>query len=332
MNTTDRDLSLAQDGGFNWVKQHFEWRNIERDGKGQFLWDEPDRIVNAISQRGLQMVVQVDNQPKWASSKVIYPASSPPDRLLDWTDFLVAVATRYEGRIHAYEIWDGPNLSSSWGGPPSPTAYADLLKASYRSLKSADPGAVVVSAGLAPTTTVSADAMPDVDFVQALYEAGAKGSFDVLGVSAVGFKSSPCMDPGEVAARPELTNSDPSSLEAKRVYAFRHVEDVRAIMVREGDSGTPIGILRADWTTDLRPQSNSHWQMVTPREQAEDLVGAFGWARLHWAPWLSFLVVGTFADPGWTPYDEGYWRRITNPDGSHRLAYDALQAVLAPAP
>jgi hypothetical protein len=32
--TTERDLVLATDAGFHWVKQHLEWRNIERDGKG----------------------------------------------------------------------------------------------------------------------------------------------------------------------------------------------------------------------------------------------------------------------------------------------------------
>src|SRR5581483_7540304 len=35
-DTTDRDLKLAKDGGFAWVKQLFEWRNIEKAGKGQF--------------------------------------------------------------------------------------------------------------------------------------------------------------------------------------------------------------------------------------------------------------------------------------------------------
>jgi hypothetical protein len=219
-------------------------------------------------------------------------------------------------------------FSSSWGGTPDPTAYTDFLKASYQSIKSADPGALVVSAGLAPTTTSNAQAMPDTEFVRGIYSAGAKGSFDMLGVSAVGFKSGACMGPDDVAQDAELTNGDPSSRQAKRVYTFRHVEDLRDVMEGAGDTMTPIGILRADWTTDLRPQSASHWQAVTPQQQAENLVGAFGWARLHWAPWLGFLVVGTFADPGWTPSDEGYWRRITNPDGSHRAPYDALQTLL----
>ena len=66
-STTARDLQLARDGGFHWVKQRFEWRNIEGKNKGQFEWNEPDRILDAISQTGLKVVARVDNQPKWAS-------------------------------------------------------------------------------------------------------------------------------------------------------------------------------------------------------------------------------------------------------------------------
>ena len=46
--TTQRDLALAKNGGFHWVKQRFEWRNIEGKSKGEFEWNEPDRIVDAI--------------------------------------------------------------------------------------------------------------------------------------------------------------------------------------------------------------------------------------------------------------------------------------------
>jgi hypothetical protein len=45
-------------------------------------------------------------------------------------------------------------------------------------------------------------------------------------------------------------------------------------------------------------------------EQAEDLVGAFGWARANWAPWLTFLIVGTLPDPESTPPR----RRVLAPD------------------
>src|SRR5437870_3180653 len=103
----------------------------------------------------------------------------------DWTDFLTALATRYRGRIHAYEIWNEPNLDREWGdSQPNAKAYTAMLKASYQAIKAADPQALVVSAGMSPTTTNNAQAKPDLDYLRDMYEEGAKSSFDVMGVHA----------------------------------------------------------------------------------------------------------------------------------------------------
>src|SRR5579862_5998408 len=58
--TTSRDLNLAKSAGFTWIKQLFEWRDIERDGKGAYEWSEPDRIVNAAQGSGLKIVARLD--------------------------------------------------------------------------------------------------------------------------------------------------------------------------------------------------------------------------------------------------------------------------------
>lgn len=145
------------------------------------MWGEPHRIVQTVANRGLHLVAQVDCPPKWASARVIFPATSRPDHLADWTEFLTALATRYAGWIQAYEVWDGANHSGSWGGPPDPAAYAILLEAGYPSIKAVDPQALIVSAALASTSTSNADAMPHAEFVRRLYQAGAMGSFDILG-------------------------------------------------------------------------------------------------------------------------------------------------------
>src|SRR5579871_6779067 len=175
--TSSRDLKLAKDAGFTWIKQLFEWRDIERDGKGRFEWNEPDRIVRAVQDAGLKMVVRLDGYPVWSRSHQVYPDDGPPDNLGDWTDYVTAVANRYKGRIAAYEVWNEPNLAREWGDePPDAQAYVALLKASYAAIKRVDPGALVISAGLSPTTDTSDDAQPDELYLQNMYAAGAKGS------------------------------------------------------------------------------------------------------------------------------------------------------------
>jgi hypothetical protein len=324
--TTARDLQLARDGGFRWVKQRFEWRNIEGSSKGNFEWDEPDRIVDAISQTGLKIVARVDNQPRWASSTIPWPGSGPPDNLQDWADFLTALATRYRGRIQAYEIWNEPNLDREWGDQqPDPSAYATLLKASYAAIKAADPQALAISAGMSPTTESDQHAVPDMQFLQAMYLAGARGSFDMLGVDAEPFKAEPCADPSVVAQSPELTNHDPSSPDLKRIYALRHVEDVRALMVEQGDADKQMSIMEMGWTTDARPNSPYAWFAVDREAQARNLVGAFQCAQQNWQPWMGLMTVIYIPDPTWTQQDEMYWWSITNPDGTPRPAYTALK-------
>jgi polysaccharide biosynthesis protein PslG len=325
-STTARDLQLARDGGFHWVKQRFEWRNIEGKNKGDFEWTEPDRIVDAISQTGLKIIARVDNQPKWAASSIQWPGSGPPDNPKDWSDFLSALATRYKARIQAYEIWNEPNLDREWGGKkPDPAAYTSMLKASYQAIKAADADALVVSAGMSPTTDTSQHAVPDIEFIRQMYAAGAGGSFDILGVHAAMYKAEPCADPGQVAQSPELTNNDPSPPELKRTYAFRHVEDVRAVMVQQGDADKQTGVLEMGATTDARPDSAYLWFAVDRDQQAKKLVAAFQCARQLWQPWMSFMTVIYIPDPAWTQKDEQYWWSITNPDGTPRPAYTALK-------
>jgi hypothetical protein len=328
-NTTDRDLQLAKNGGFTWVKQLFEWRNIERDAKGRFEWNEPDRIVNAAQAHGLKILARLDGYPTWSRSQQVYPDDGPPDRLSDWTDYVTAIATRYKGRIAAYEIWNEPNIDREWGGqPPDAAAYVALLKVSYDAIKRVDPAALVITAGLSPTTDTSARARPDATYLREMYAAGLKGSYDLLGVHAAGFRSPPEADPGAVALDPEATNHDPSPPEARRVYAFRHVEDLRQIMVEQGDGNKQVAVLEMGWTSDKRPGSPYLWYSTTEEVKGEYLARAFDYARKNW-PWASFMTVIYLPDPAWRDDQEQLYWSITNRDGTPLPAYIDLKRVLA---
>lgn len=312
----DRDLGLIRDAGFGWVKQTFAWRDIEGAGKGVFDWSRPDRIVEQVHQYGLKLLVRVDSQPQWAGGK--YPENGPPDNLQDFADFLFALASRYKGRIAAYQVWNEPNLNvpgrSEWGGrPPNPAEYAEMLKIAYKAIKAADPEAWVVSAGLAPTTRWDDVAMPDLEFLRGMYAAGAKPYFDLLGAHGAGYKVPPETDPAVVARDPALHNNDPSPEHLKRIYCFRHVEDIRQIMVEHGDGDKQIVLLEFGWTIDPRPDSPYHWHAVTDFQQGEYLVAAYRYAKEHWAPWIGLMSLIYMPNSDWTPEHEEYWWSIIEP-------------------
>ena len=310
--TADRDLRLIRESDFGWIKQIFGWRDIEGAGKNQFDWERPDRIVDQVEQYGLNLIVRVDNQPGWAGGG--FPGIGPPDNLQDYADFLYTLASRYKGRIRAYQIWNEPNLAREWGErPPSPAEYTEMLKAAYGAIKRADPDAMVISAGMAPTSRWDDVAMPDVEFVKGMYDAGAAPYFDVLGVHGAGFKVPPETDPAVVAKDPVLYNNDPSPEERRRIYCFRRVEDLRQVMVDHGDAAKQVALLEFGWTSDERPDSPYHWHAVTEQEKADYFVRAYQYAKKNWSPWIGVMSLIYMPYPEWTSDDEKYWWAIIDP-------------------
>jgi sugar phosphate isomerase/epimerase len=327
--TTDRDLQLAKDAGFTWVKQRFEWRYIEKSRKSSFEWDEPDRVVDAINRAGLGIIARIDNQPEWARKDGTFPASGPPDQMEDWKDYVEELAERYRGKIQAYEIWNEPNLAREWGSTqPDPVAYTDMLRVSYTAIKKADPNAMVISAGLSPTTEQTDRATPDSVYLRAMYQAGAAQYFDALGVHAPGFKATPEADPADVARDPALTNGDSSFVDLRRAYSFRHAEDMRQIMVDNGDQAKQVAIMEMGWTSDPRSTSPYAWHAVTEDQKADYLARAFRLAQQRWSPWVGIMSTIYLPDPSWTPEQEQYHWSITSPDGSIWPAYNALKSLL----
>jgi hypothetical protein len=317
-----RDVQLVRQAGFGWIKQGVGWRDVE-PVKGTFIWAQMDDIVKWIGEQQLSLIVRLDFQPRWAGGG--YPINGPPDNYEDFGDFCYALASRYKGRIRAYQIWNEPNLAREWGGrPPNAAEYVALLKIAYRRIKQADPNAIVVSAGLTPTGTNDATAMPDDIYLERMYQAmggSSDGYFDALGAHAPGYKAPPEMSPDEVARNPNLGG--------QRFFCFRRVEDLRKVMVKYGDAHKQIYILEMGWTSD--PVNPSYaWHRVTEEQKADYLVRAYRYAREHWSPWIGLMTLIYIVDPGWTEQDEQYWWAITYPawpEFKPRPAYEAVKAM-----
>jgi hypothetical protein len=165
-------------------------------------------------------------------------------------------------------------------------------------------------------------------YLREMYAAGARGAFDLLGAHGAGFKATPEADPGVVAQDPALTNQDPNAAERKRVYAFRHLEDLRQVMVENGDAERKVAVLEMGWTSDPRPDSPYRWHSVTEQEKGEYLARAFRYARENW-PWVAFMTVIYIPEPAWTAASEQLHWSITNTDGGPREAYRALKRELS---
>ena len=323
----DRDLKLMNEAGFNWVKQALAWETIEGAGKGQYDWSIADRVVRQVNQDGLKFLARVGSDPDLGN----FWAGHPPQNGDNFADFVFALASRYNcsatavGCIQAYQIWNEPNLAREWGGNrPNPAQYAEFLGKAYRAIKRANPNAIVISAGMAPTGDDSNIAMPDDKFYDQMYQAmggNSNGYFDMLGVHGAGFAAPPELDPAEAAANPKYGGY--------RFFAFRHIEDIRAIMVKYGDSAKKVVVLEFGWTYDpVNPAYAWHGAGAGIDEytQSEYLKRAYEYAAANWRPWIGLMSLLTMPNIDWlndgNPQDEEqYWWAIMEPSQVNELKF-----------
>ena len=288
---------------YSHVKQTFAWSDIEPQ-PGLWDWEQADRIVAAVQARGLQLIARLGQVPQWARADVPGGESAldaPPAEGAGWQDYCYRVARRYRGRIAAYQIWNEPNLSREWGGqPPDAAAYAALLADCSRAIRRADPAAILISAGLAPTGRYDI-ALPDDIYFDAMYRSDFQQHIDVVGAHAPGYNA------------PEIGPDDVQGTGAHRSFSFRRIEDLRKIMLRYGDEARQMAIMEFGYTTDPH-NPNYEWFAVDQAEHAAMLVRAYDYAIEHWRPWVGLMTLIYMPDPAWTPADEEYWWAITKPD------------------
>ncbi|GAB4566867.1 MAG: hypothetical protein Kow0047_18590 [Anaerolineae bacterium] len=300
---------LVRDLGFTWGKGYLSWESAEPE-PGQYYWVDADNIVNAYETQGLKVLMRVHLTPAWARPANT-PLSYPPEDPEDLAAFMGALATRYRGRIHAYEIWNEPNLAYEWGNIwPDPYVYGDMLKAIYPVVKAVDPQALVIAGGVATTGPGSPSAVGDLDWLRAFYAGGARGYFDALSTHPYGFGKPP-------------DAHDPWGLSLDRVL------DQRALMIEYGDEETPLWITEMGW-----PVRTPAWDLgehqpfvVSQEEQAQYLLDALRRINDEWT-WIEgvFPFNLDFSTVTWYPAREQMrWYALLNPDGSPRLSYSRLR-------
>jgi hypothetical protein len=310
-------LELLQAAHVGWIRQELPWEQIEPVAKGEYddpnfggsTWAKFDDIVDRANGLGLNVVLRLDTSPRWALPADATDGLGPPLRYEDYWDFVQQAAERYRGRVHAYQIWNEPNLTIEWGRQaPDPAGYTRLLRGAAERIRQADPHARVLMAALAPTLTENDDAQNELLFLQRLYDAGARGSFDVLAVQAYGLRGGP--------DDPRIDRSD---------VTFSRPVLVREVMLRNGDAATPVWATEIGWNVNPPSLAVQRFGRVTPTLQARYTVRAIVRARTQW-PWMQVLYVWF-----WKRADEfnreqdWFWFRLADPDFSLQPVYFAIR-------
>ncbi|PJF23128.1 MAG: hypothetical protein CUN56_02490 [Phototrophicales bacterium] len=304
----EAQIQMIADAGFTWIRQQFEWAEIEVDGPALYIdsrndtnkdgllqrgdrtsgWQKYDLIVALAEEYGLEIQARLDNPPLWVHARnPEIGAFAPPDDIQQFVDFAVAVATRYRGRIRFYQVWNEPNIYPEWGNQPvNPEGYTELLCATYHALKQVDPNIVVISGALAPTQALTGRDLNDFIFLQRMYQAGAGDCFDILSVQGYGLNSGPT----DRRMRPTVVNV------GRNQY-------IRDLMVANGDAHKPIWISEAAWNfvppaaeaPDIAEPRNMFGQ-VTPQQAADYMPQLYQRAFEEWS-WVGVINYWFFTRP-----------------------------------
>jgi hypothetical protein len=274
----DHVVAAVHDLGLGWVKQQVRWEQIEGT-PGVYGWEGLDHIVDAYTSSGLKVLLSVSTAPNWARTD---PAGhGPPDDYGRFSAFLLEMATRYKGRVQAYEIWNEPNVRREWEGAPlSAEDYVRLLRGAYRAIKSVDRSAIVVSAGLSPTSVNDGVyAIDDRAYLHAMYDAGAAYACDAIGIHPYGYANPP-----EIYYEGGNFDSDRGWDDHPSFFFRNTMEDYYAIMVAHGDRYKRVWATEFGWPTvdgmSVPPSPGQEYAAdITEQQQAAYTVRAFIWAH-----------------------------------------------------
>ena len=296
----DEAIDLAARAGFGWIKQQVRWDEIE-GVRGAYAWKCIDDVVELAHAKGLKVLLSVTTTPRWARTWTAGEPGPPDADLL--ANFVVSMAKRYKGRIHAIEVFNEPNLAVEWGNHLNPGYYVQMLIAASQAIKRVDLNIMVISAGLAPTRWNDwGTAIDDTEYMRLIGRDAAYYA-DCISAHFNDGTSSPLV---------------PRSPFEQLVTGYRQLTgESKPICLTEFGIATPV---------NGKTPKGFHWAArTTPEQQAQWLVDGIRWTKAH--PGLVRLVI---------VWNLNYYNDDSDPNSLYSLwtpmgmrpAYDALKAVL----
>lgn len=308
----------------NWVKIDVAWSAVE-PSPGIYNFVQLDEAITALNRARIRVLLTISGTPVWARS--VTQEDGPPDDFAAFASFTGVLADHFAGQVAAYQIWNEPNLRRQWSSGRhriDPASYFELLRVARDSIKAADPAALVVSAGLAPTGfNDGVNALNDRLYLQSLYDLGLASVADAVAVHAVGFANPP---DAECCQRPDGVTTH---YENRSFYFKNTLQDYRDIMEANGDT-RPLWVTKFGWgTSEDTPTPGESFVYVTYNslvEQATYIPGAFNLAKGlgYVGPMFLFNFNGCqFA----VQRPEECYFSLLGPSGAPRAAFNTLRAM-----
>lgn len=293
--TLGRELAAGRDLGASWVRVVVNWAAVEIT-PGVFDWTNTDRVVDAARAQGYSVLAVLAGTPAWAQGPLpsILPGAVPLDPDTYGT-FAGAAAAHLGDRVDTYEIWNEPNIPTFFA-PVDAARYVGLLRAAYPAVHRADPGATVLSGGLATTMDVGGWTVAPVTFLQQMYASGAAGFMDAVALHPYTF--------------PFIVENDPNN-------QWGRVDQAYGTMAANGDGGKKI------WITELGAPTGTGPMAVT--EDAQAAILGSNLAQASRLPYVGPVFVHSLRDSGGDPFDSEQNYGLLRSDFSRKPSYPVVQ-------
>jgi len=193
----DRELDLMKDVDVGWFRTGLRWDFLQKglDAERTFDFSVYDDVIGRAGARGIRYL------------PILYVPGNKKVQLREparWCEYVRQCVMRYRDRVTHWEVWNELNDNKP-EFRMEPEEYAKLLKLTAETIRSCDPRAKVVSTGYAGIV---------LDYIEAVYRAGARDSFDIMNVHAY-----PGLDAGGMVG---------------------DLEQLRALMAKYGDAAKPV--------------------------------------------------------------------------------------------
>ncbi|MEA2348591.1 MAG: polysaccharide biosynthesis protein PslG [Thermoleophilaceae bacterium] len=294
---SEAEVLRMRQAGTRTLRVPFEWEVVQRDQDGPLDFDRYDKLMTWASEGTLprvRILPTLLGSPGFVEKSEFN--AQPPVTVADlerWRVFVASAVARY-GRTGTFwtqtsgvqfnpmvdwQVWNEPNLRTFWThGKPRPTEYAAFLDLTNQAIKSVDPAARTVLAGM-PQSRITP--RPMTTFLTKLYKVpGFRHDFDVIAVHTY------------------IPLEDRTGLEEA-------VGQVRAVADENGDEAktiyvTELGAASAGpvspFTTDQKGQRKA---LVRLFGSVREFASRLKVRRAYWYSWRD----GDFTPPGFPSND-----------------------------
>lgn len=162
--TLDTPIGVLADASPGWAREEFQWGLVtDKRRDSTYNWAMLDKVINDLHSRGIKIIGLLNDDPS---------LGPPRGAQLDgFVDFAEAAVRRYGDKVQHWEVWNEPENPLYWGGLPNVNEYTRMLIAVSQRIRSVDPNAKILSAGIVPT---------NFDFIRGIHAAGGWSAFDIL--------------------------------------------------------------------------------------------------------------------------------------------------------